>query len=138
MNRLMALSTLMFDEISGHPESVGNAAGESVVREGLVPNPKARLKEQFHEVCRFKHVSLRTEEAYWQWIRRYLVFCRDHPHLSPALSPPSEGAEREKRWRHPKEMGAPEVAQFLAHLAVAGDRGRQHPEPGAQRAGVFL
>jgi len=87
----------------------------------LTPNPKARLRDQVREVLRFHHYSLRTEKAYWQWIRRYLVFCRDHPHLTPALSPPSEGAEREKRWRHPKEMGAPEVAQFLTHLAVAGN-----------------
>ena len=97
-------------------------AKASCVSKGLLtPNPKARLHEQVREVLRFHHYSLRTEKAYWQWIRRYLVFCRDHPHLTPALSPPSEGAEREKRWRHPKEMGAPEVAQFLAHLAVAGN-----------------
>ena len=97
-------------------------AKASCVSKGLLtPNPKARLHDQVREVLRFHHYSLRTEKAYWQWIRRYLVFCRDHPHLTPALSPPSEGAEREKRWRHPKEMGAPEVAQFLAHLAVAGN-----------------
>jgi len=29
----------------------------------LVPNPKLRLREQLHEVMRFKHYSLRTEEA---------------------------------------------------------------------------
>ena len=28
-------------------------------------NPKARFREQLHEVCRFKHLSPRTEEAYW-------------------------------------------------------------------------
>src|SRR5476649_1812181 len=39
-------------------------------RERLVPNPKARLKEQFHEVCRFKHLALRSEEAYWAWVVR--------------------------------------------------------------------
>jgi hypothetical protein len=46
-------------------------------------------------VRRFHRLALRTEEAYLQWIKRFLVFCRDHPHLTPALSPPSEGAERE-------------------------------------------
>ena len=35
------------------------------LRDGLVPNPKGRLKEQFHEVCRFKHLAVRSEEAYW-------------------------------------------------------------------------
>ncbi len=27
------------------------------VREGLWPNPKGKLREQFHEVARFKHLS---------------------------------------------------------------------------------
>ena len=83
----------------------------------LVPNPKARLRDQFHEVCRFKYFSERTEESYWQWVVRYLKFHRDHPHLTPALSPPSEGAERVKTWRHPKDLGGPAVAAFLSDLA---------------------
>jgi integron integrase len=87
----------------------------------LIANPKARLFDQVREVMRFHHYSFRTEKAYLQWIRRYLVFQRAPPHLTPALSPPSEGAEREKRWRHPREMGGPEVVQFLTHLAVAGN-----------------
>jgi hypothetical protein len=29
-------------------------------REGIVPNPKLRLREQFHEVMRFKRFSRRT------------------------------------------------------------------------------
>ena len=65
---------------------------------GLVPNPKLRLREQVREVMRFKHYSLRTEESYWQWIRRFILF---------------HGK------RHPKEMGAPEVRVFLSHLATA-------------------
>jgi site-specific recombinase XerC len=79
-------------------------------KELLTPNPKAPLREQVREVLRFHHYSLRTERAYWQWIRRYLAF-----HRSPDHSGPQKG------WRHPKTMGAPEVAQFLAHLAVAGN-----------------
>jgi hypothetical protein len=47
-----------------------------VARAGLVPNPKARLKAQFHEVCRFKHLAVRSEEAYLQWIKRFIVFHR--------------------------------------------------------------
>jgi integron integrase len=93
----------------------------NATRPVLIPNPKARLFDQAREVMRFHHYALRTEKAYLQWIRRFLVFCRDHPHLTPTLSPPSEGAEREKRWKHPREMGAAEVAGFLAHLAVAGN-----------------
>ena len=54
---------------------------------GLIPNPKARLLDQVREVLRFHHYSLRTEEAYVQWIRRYLQFWRDRNPLTPALSP---------------------------------------------------
>ena len=46
---------------------------------------------------RTRHLSLRTEQAYLQWLRRYIVF---------------HGR------KHPRELGAPEVEQFLAFLAV--------------------
>lgn len=67
----------------------------------LVPNPKARLREQLHEVCRFKHRSPRTEESYWGWLRRFLVFHKQG-----------------EQWRHPRELGGPEVQRFLSHLAT--------------------
>ena len=41
----------------------GKTAGPGQPFERLVPNPKARLREQFHEVCRFKRMAERTEEA---------------------------------------------------------------------------
>ena len=47
-----------------------------------------------------KHYSIRTEEQYVGWIRRYVLF---------------HGK------RHPREMGAREVEAFLTHLAVAGN-----------------
>jgi len=71
------------------------------VPERLIANPKARLRDQFREVCRFKHLSQRTEEAYWGWTRQYLLFHK-----------------REGQWRHPREMGAAEVQAFLTHLAA--------------------
>ena len=79
-------------------------------KELLTPNPKAPLREQVREVLRFHHYSLRTEKAYWQWIRRYLAF-----HRNPDRSGPQRG------WRHPRELGAPEAAKFLGHLALEGD-----------------
>ena len=72
------------------------------VRGHLVPNPKLKLREQFHELARYKHLSLRTEETYWDWIYRYLVF-----HRTKAGS-----------WRHPRDMGGAEVREFLTDLAV--------------------
>jgi hypothetical protein len=90
--------------------------GRPVAR--FIPNPKLRFLDQCREVLRFKQMARRTEESYVDWIRRFIVWAKDHPHLPPALSAPSEGAEREKKWRHPKEMGAPEVRGFLTHLAA--------------------
>jgi hypothetical protein len=76
----------------------------------LVPNPKARLFDQIREVMRFRHYSYRTEQTYSQWIRRFLSFHRKADH---------SGSDR--GWRHPRAMGAVDVAAFLSHLAVAGN-----------------
>lgn len=64
----------------------------------FIPNPKLRLRLQIKEVMRFKHYSSRTESAYWHWIRRYIHFFNAR--------------------RHPREMGAVEVGEFLSHLAT--------------------
>ena len=71
-----------------------------MARERLVPNPKERLKEQFHEVCRFKHVSLRTEEAYWAWVVRLVKFF---------------GSKI-----HPRDLSGQHLGEFLTHLATVG------------------
>ncbi len=52
----------------------------------LVPNPRAKLRDQVREVMRFHHYSYRTEKTYWQWVRRYLVF-----HRRPTPGPSEEG-----------------------------------------------
>lgn len=49
------------------------------------------------EVIRFKHYSIRTEHAYVQWIKAFILFHQK---------------------RHPREMGAAEIRAFLTHLAV--------------------
>src|SRR5688572_25069501 len=56
-----------------------------------------RLLDQVRELIRVRHYSIRTEEAYVQWIRRFILF---------------HGK------RHPREMGAPELTAFLSDLAV--------------------
>jgi integron integrase len=55
------------------------------------------LVDETRRVIRLRHYSIRTEEAYVHWIRRFIRF--------------SGG-------RHPREMGQPEIAAFLSHLAV--------------------
>jgi integron integrase len=80
-------------------------------REGFIPNPKLHLHEQVHEVMRFKQFSMRTESAYWGWIKQFMVFHRA-----------KDGESRRsslRGWRHPREMGKTEVEAFLSHLAKA-------------------
>ena len=67
----------------------------------VIANPKSKLLDQLREVMRVKHYSLRTEEAYGQWVRRYLKFHRD-----------AAGT-----WKHPRDLGAADVVAFLNHLA---------------------
>jgi integron integrase len=74
--------------------------------EGLNPNPKLKLFDQLSEVARFKHYSIRTEEAYRQWVRRFLQFNR------------RGGSVAAGGWRHPRELGAVEVQAFLNDLAL--------------------
>mgnify|MGYP005806038955 CR=1 FL=1 len=56
-----------------------------------------RFLDRLRESLRVRHYSLRTEDAYLDWVRRFILF---------------HGK------RHPKDMGAPEVQAFLSHLAV--------------------
>lgn len=58
-----------------------------------------RLLDQVRDRIRLKHYSIRTEDTYVEWIRRFILF---------------HGK------RHPKEMGASEVEGFLTRLAVHG------------------
>lgn len=79
----------------------GNTASQPGRRFGkLIPNPNAKLREQFHEVARFKYLSSRTEATYWQWVVRFLKF-----HRLAGI------------WRHPKELVAQDIAAFLSDLS---------------------
>ena len=65
--------------------------------ERYLPNPKLRFLDQCREVMRYRQFSLRTEQAYVDWTRRFIVW---------------------NGRRHPREMGAFEVRAFLTHLAA--------------------
>jgi integron integrase len=105
----------------------------------LLPNPKLKLLDQCREVMRFKHLSYRTEQAYIQWIRRFILFHRKKatPHPSPlpilrtAVGRGERGVPGEWIWRHPKDMGEIEVREFLTDLAV-----RQKVSAGTQYQGL--
>jgi integron integrase len=63
------------------------------------PNKKPKLLDQVRSVMRVKHYSIRTEESYVNWIKRFILFHNK---------------------RHPKDMGEKEINEFLTHLAVQG------------------
>jgi hypothetical protein len=56
-----------------------------------------RLLDRVRDRIRVKHYSIRTEQAYVDWIKRFIRF---------------HGK------RHPVDLGAGEVEAFLTHLAV--------------------
>jgi hypothetical protein len=68
----------------------------SVILGASRPANKPKLLDQVRNAIRVKHYSIRTEEAYVDWIRRFILFHNK---------------------RHPAEMAEAEVAQFLTHLA---------------------
>jgi len=56
-----------------------------------------RLLDQVRHSLRVRHYSMRTQESYIQWIKRFILYHKK---------------------RHPNEMGKIEVEDFLTHLAV--------------------
>jgi integron integrase len=56
-----------------------------------------KFLDQVRQAVRTKHYSLRTEQAYVNWIRRFILFHHK---------------------QHPQSMNSPEIEQFLTHLAV--------------------
>ncbi len=61
---------------------------------------KPRLLNQMRDRIRLKHYSIRTERVYCEWVKRFIRF---------------------HHYRHPQEMGAPEVEAFRTDLAVRRD-----------------
>jgi integron integrase len=54
------------------------------------------LLAQVRDRVRRRHYSIRTEQAYVEWVRRFVTFCG----------------------RHPRDLGLADVERFLTHLAV--------------------
>lgn len=63
----------------------------------VVSQESPKLLDRMRAEIRVRHYSIRTEETYVDWARRFILF-------------------NDKR--HPKELGAEEVRDFLSHLAV--------------------
>jgi len=65
--------------------------------------PQPRLEDQLRWVIKRRQMSPRTEETYVQWYKRYVL------HFNK---------------RHPREMGAQEITEFLTFLATERQLGR--------------
>ena len=57
------------------------------------------LMDEIQKTFRLHHYSYRTEESYIKWIKRFILFHKK---------------------RHPREMGADQIQEFLSDLAVRG------------------
>src|SRR5215207_1487003 len=90
--------------VSSPPMRVYNAPARQRFQHFSARHPEAmqkpKLLDRVHAVARLRHLSLGTERAYWDWIRRFILFHQK---------------------RHPEQMGAEEIRQFLSHLAVEGN-----------------
>jgi integron integrase len=64
------------------------------------PVSKPKLLDLVRDAIRLRHYSIRTEQIYINWIKRFILFHHK---------------------RHPTEMAEAEVRQFLSHLARAGN-----------------
>ena len=58
---------------------------------------KPKLLEQVRQRIHTKHDSIRTEEAYVQWVKRFVLFHQK---------------------RHPAEMGGKEISAYLNQLSL--------------------
>ena len=75
---------------------------QEVLRLPLAELPQPRpplLLDQMRQILRLGHYAAATEESYVRWVKHYILF-------------------HDKR--HPRDMRAAEVEQFLTHLATAG------------------
>ena len=74
--------------------SGARAAYSDILNPQIGPKPK-RLEEQVRTVARLRHFSMLTEEAYWGWVKRFVIF---------------HGK------RHPNEMSEMEVREFPSSI----------------------
>ena len=69
------------------------------------PQKEKKLLEQYRDAIHLKHYSPRTGDTYIHWVTEFFYF--HNPELKRGIVN-----------RHPKDMGAPEINQFLTHLVT--------------------
>ncbi len=58
---------------------------------------KPKILDQVRQACRLRHMSIRTEKSYLNWIKRYILFHNK---------------------KHPEKMGEKEIRAYLTYLAI--------------------
>ena len=93
------MSVAQVAPVSSHPRPPASPSGSGPVLGAVHPaGPRPpRFLDRVRQALQTRHYSRRTEKTYVAWIRRYILFHNK---------------------RHPMEMGAAEVTQFLTALAV--------------------
>lgn len=84
-------------EASSPQEASSRARRVPVHRARQQPGPALQALDQMRETLRLRHYAFRTERAYVDWARRFILFHGQ---------------------RHPAELDARAVAAFLTHLAL--------------------
>ncbi|MCP5062781.1 MAG: site-specific integrase, partial [Ignavibacteriae bacterium] len=56
-----------------------------------------KLLDQVRETIRLKHYSIKTEKAYVNWLKRFILFHNK---------------------KHPKNLSETEIREYLSHLAI--------------------
>lgn len=75
-----------------------------------LPARPVKFMDQFRAFIRSRQYAYRTEKTYCVWVRQFIRF---------------------HNYRHPKEMGADEITEFLTHLAL-----KHHVAPNTQKTAL--
>lgn len=84
------------DRVTGRAQNSGRRRHKRLFK-NFGPGKPSKLLELVRARCRVAHYSIRTERAYVEWIRRFIL---------------ANGK------RHPRDMGRKEVEAFLSNLAT--------------------
>lgn len=78
--------------------------------------PDKRLREQVRYVARLRHLGVRTEDTYWNWIKRFILFHQK---------------------QHPRTLSSEDISKFLTH-SQSRPRSRFNAESGSKRSRFSL
>jgi integron integrase len=96
----MKISSLPGELARWEGTGLGSLGTQSLIVAEEPPPNNPKLLDRVRDVIRRKHYSIRTEQTYIDWIKRFILFHKK---------------------RHPEEMAEVEVTEFLTSLARDGN-----------------